>query len=158
MNNEEKIKKQMLDVLGLDDSSNLVEIENRLKLAIRDPKTDARKWNILFRGATLFGIDLSSEVKKAEQEENLKELYQKKGPTIFTLLATNLGVSEEEVKTYSYEDIINIAERIVSTSKLSVKDYNIMLRGVSTIERYLNVNSETNNIGTEDNSINNNKK
>ena len=51
-------------------------------------------------------------------------------------------MSSEEVKTYSYEDIINVAERIVSTSNLSVRDYNVMLRGISTIERYLNVNKE----------------
>lgn len=138
----DKPKKDALVLLGLDKNATIDEIELKMKEAIRNPKLSSREYNIIYRGAGVLGIDLSTELRKIEEEESLKELYEKKGKTIFTLLSDALGVSEEEVKTYSYEDIINVAERIVSTSNLSVRDYNVMLRGISTIERYLNVNKE----------------
>lgn len=141
----DKLKKQTLDLLNLNSEATIEEIELKMKEAIRNPKLPAKKYNVILRCAGALGIDLTPELRKVEEEDNLNKLYKNDGKTIFTLLSSSLGVSEEELKTYSYEDIINVAERIVSTSNLSVKDYNVMLRGISTIERYLNVNDETKN-------------
>ncbi len=158
MNNDEKIKSNALTLLGLDNNATIEEIESKMKEAIRDPKLHAREYNIISRCASLLRIDLTPELRKIDEENKLNELYEKKGPTIFTLLSNSLGVTEDEVKTYSHEDIINLAERLVASSNLSVKEYNIILRGISTIESYLNANKVVDDVEVNDNNVNKPKK
>lgn len=158
MNNDEKIKSNALTLLGLDNNATIEEIESKMKEAIRNPKLPVREYNIISRCASLLKIDLTFELRKIDEENKLNELYEKKGPTIFTLLSNSLGVTEEEVKTYSHEDIINLAERLVASSNLSVKEYNIILRGISTIESYLNANKVIDDVEVNDNNVNKPKK
>lgn len=144
----EERKKEFLELLGVDDETDINAIEEKLKIAIRNPKINAKTWNFLFRGADLFGIDLSDEVKAFEEEKHkesaIKELYEEKGTTIFTLIADHLGVPVEEVKAYPYEEVIEIAKSLVPSYLPRQKNYTIVTRGINKIEDYINM-KETNN-------------
>ena len=137
----EQRKKEFLDLIGIDvEDKNL--IESRLKEILRKDDVDVKTWNFLFRGASLYDIDLSPEVKRIEDEKRLKELYDKKGTTIFTMLSTKLSMDEQEIRTLPLEKVLDLADTVVSSGDLSVKEHNIVCRGMWPIEKYIESHTE----------------
>ena len=58
------------------------EIELKMKEAIRNPKLPAKKYNVILRCAGALGIDLTPELRKVEEEDNLNKLYKNDGKNI----------------------------------------------------------------------------